>query len=301
MSDISLHVLDELTAELSTSIQKLMNDAANADGAHPFSESVLIQLRHQSPARHVLAFVDKELAGYAFVEHTEPAPKVELAVAPEFRRHGVGHTLLHHIAEKHPNIQLWAHGENTAAALLAESEGFHRVRTLFQMRRPLLAAIPEQSIANDFSLRPFNLTTDLEDWLECNAAAFAEHPEQGGWTERDIQLRMTEEWFDAQGFMVANHNNRMIGFYWTKVHDFAHLSSAEPVGEIYICGVIPEFQGKGIGSALVVTALKYLRKIGMTSAMLYVDTRDAKTVKLYEKLGFVTWDSDTLYTKDLTQ
>jgi mycothiol synthase len=101
--------------------------------------------------------------------------------------------------------------------------------------------------------------------------------------------------------MVAHHNNRMIGFYWTKVHDFAHLSSAEPVGEVYICGVIPEFQGQGIGSALVVTALKYLRKIGMTSAMLYVDTRDAKTVKLYEKLGFVTWDSDTLYTKDLTQ
>ena len=274
MSEIALHVLNELSSAQRALVEQLMIDAATHDGAHPFSESVLIQLRHSSSATHVLAMSGNELAGYAFVENSDPHPKVELAVAPSFRRHGVGHQMLHSIVEHHPDIQLWAHGENASAALLAESEGFHKVRTLFQMRRPLLSHIPDAELPAGIEVRTWDMARDLTEWLRCNTAAFADHPEQGTWTEADVRLRMSESWFDPAGFVVIYKDNRMIGYYWTKVHSFAHRPQADPIGEVYICGVIPEFQGQGIGSALIVSALKYLRKLGLTTAMLYVDSRD---------------------------
>ena len=33
--------------------------------------------------------------------------------------------------------------------------------------------------------------------------SFANHPEQGGWSEADLKVRVNEDWFDEKGFFVA--------------------------------------------------------------------------------------------------
>jgi mycothiol synthase len=91
---------------------------------------------------------------------------------------------------------------------------------------------------------------------------------------------MAQSWFDAEGFFVAWEGNTLVGSCWTKLHDGG-------VGEIYIIGVLPGWEGRGLGRALVALGLGYLaRSKDATEAMLYVESVNEAATKLYQSLGF---------------
>jgi mycothiol synthase len=304
MGELAVVVQPTLQERDVENINQLIRICTNADSAHPFSENVVLHLRHghEIQVRHLLAFRSGELVGYAHLDLSDrvQGPSAELAVHPDFRRHGVGRALLAGlIAESGaPSLRLWSHGESTSASALAHAFGFERTRTLWQMRRSLFAAVPEAVVPAGITFREFDVETDIPQWLECNARAFADHPEQGRWTEIDFSNRMTEKWFDPKGFIVAvDENQKMVGFHWTKIHPKTtnQIHEHEAIGEVYVVGVDPTWQGKSLGKALTIAGLKYLRDQGLNSAMLYVDSADERAINLYSNLGFMQWDSDTLF------
>jgi mycothiol synthase len=79
-------------------------------------------------------------------------------------------------------------------------------------------------------VRTFVPGEDDAAWLAANAAAFAHHPEQGSLTQRDLDDRKAEPWFDPAGFFLAFRGAELVGFHWTKVH------AAEGLGEVYVVG-----------------------------------------------------------------
>ncbi len=121
---------------------------------------------------------------------------------------------------------------------------------------------------------------DEEPWLELNNRAFAGHPENGAWDREVIDDRIAAPWFDPQGFRFAWRGTTLVGFCWTKLH-------SEDLGEIYIVGVAPESQRRGLGRALTLDGLWDLAdRQGATTAMLYVDAANTRGLRLYEGLGF---------------
>ncbi|NNC75826.1 MAG: GNAT family N-acetyltransferase, partial [Acidimicrobiia bacterium] len=80
-------------------------------------------------------------------------------------------------------------------------------------------------------------------------------------------------------FRLAWEGGRVAGFCWTKRH------SAD-LGEIHVIGVHPDYQGKGIGRAIVLEALWYLAGVGCDTGMLYVDVANGSALLLYQSLGF---------------
>ena len=66
------------------------------------------------------------------------------------------------------------------------------------------------------------------------------------------------------------------------------LDSESSMGEIYMVAVDPDFQGHGIGSALVEFALDWMKDAGMSMAMVETggDPGHAPARHTYEKLGF---------------
>ena len=304
----------------------LAEAVASVDGAYPLGEHVVLHLRHgDEAARHLLAEEahTRQLLGYAHLDTSDRAegPAAELAVGPDARRRGLGGLLLDElvrIADTQPGrMRLWAHGADTAAAHLAGARGFHRIRRLYQLRRSLYAPLPPAELPPDVRLRPFDADRDVAEWLDLNARAFANLPDQAGWTEADLRRRMAEPWFDAAGFLLAEGaDGRLVGFHWTKVHGHAdsahehpprehpgierphvdsHRHAHDPIGEVYVVGVDPGQRGRGLGRALTLAGLHHLRRTGLSTAMLYVDADNTAAISLYQSLGFATWDVDTLF------
>lgn len=302
--------VDRLDPETVAEVLDLAQAAADADGVYPMAEHVVLHLRHggDPPAVHLLARAgDRQLVGYAHVDTTDPVDgaAAELVVHPDARLRGLGRTLVREAldvaAEDDPRgrLRLWAHGDHPAAAMLAQSLGFTRTRVLHQLRRSLFAPIPAPQLPAGVQLRSFQPGLDDRAWLALNAEAFADHPEQGRWTEEDLAARLAEPWFDPAGFLLAvrEEDGRLLGFHWTKVHGDGNAHHHAPVGEVYVLGVAPDAYGMGLGTALTLAGLRYLRGRGLEQAMLYVDESNRAAMALYTRLGFAHWSVDVTFAR----
>ncbi|MFF8959316.1 mycothiol synthase [Streptomyces sp. NPDC014894] len=286
---------EELTAEQAGAVLDLLAEAAENDGTQAVSEQGRLRLRggRRDGVRHLLLTVDGQLAGYAQLEDVDPveAPAAELVVHPSQRGRGHGRALGNALlAASGKRLRVWAHGGRSAARHLAQVLGLTLFRELRQLRRPLQPLdIAEPVLPPGVTVRAFVPGQDDAAWLAVNAAAFAHHPEQGSLTQRDLDDRKAEEWFDPEGFFLAERDGEIIGFHWTKTH------AAERLGEVYVVGIRPDAQGGGLGKALTATGLRHLAARGLPTAMLYVDADNTAAVTVYERLGFTTHEVDLMY------
>ncbi len=173
------------------------------------------------------------------------------------------------------------------------AEGWVRVRTLHQMRRPLPLPADLVDGTRRIDVRPFT-DDDIEQFLAVNNRAFSWHPDQGGWTAAQVHERQREPWFSAEGFLLHDGDDGVVdGFCWTKVHP---ATEDDPVlGEIYVIAADPSTSGTGLGRALTVAGLEHLSGLGIDTGMLYVEADNDAAVSLYERLGFEVHHSDAAY------
>ena len=305
-----VEVVGTLGADELAAVAALVEAATEVDGVRPLSEHAMLHLRYGGDAlvRNLMVYEDGELAAYGHLDPTDLASgaSAEVVVHPGRRGAGLGRLLVQAALDTVPDgrLRLWAHGDHPAAAALAASMGFTRVRALWQMRRSLYAALPRVPTPDGVTVRTFSPGVDDDAWLRLNAEAFRDHPEQGTWTSEDLQRRMAEPWFDPAGFFLAERDGRLVGFHWTKVHggtagdDSAVDHGHEAIGEVYVVGVAPSEHGRGLGKALTVVGLQHLRQRGLPDAMLYVEADNRAAVRLYTGLGFTRWETDVMFSRE---
>jgi ribosomal protein S18 acetylase RimI-like enzyme len=107
---------------------------------------------------------------------------------------------------------------------------------------------------------------------EAFGRAFGKSPWPADWDSFDE--------FDEKGAFVAEdaRTNETVGYVLSfRRHDYGYIS---------VVAVVPEYQRKGVGFALVATAIRYLRGLGLETIRIdaYVDSPPA--VNLYLKVGF---------------
>ena len=297
--------LKQLTPALQEQVLSLIETAQDFDNTPAIAEHVLLHLRHggDKADSHLVIQKDNQVIGYAHLDKTDQVagPSVELVIHPDHRGSSIGSELLKSAIDVCGNkIRLWSHSDLPQARALAQANNFIKVRTVIQMSKDLVEVSP---INCDYEIRSFLPDLDNKAWLTLNNQAFTNHPEQGNWSEADLSIRLNEDWFDEKGFFVAQDKDQLIGFCWTKIHGgHSHSHSTgedhhdhEPIGEIYVTAVSNKYVGNGIGKALTITGLNYLKYQGLNSAMLYVDEDNQAAFNLYKSLGFVESGKDVMY------
>lgn len=322
---LTISAATSLGADELAAITELVRVAAGEDGFTALNEAALLHLRHPRDAVvHVLARSGEELVGYAQLEShgrdqqiasarqsvsplNESFSTSQLVVHPGHRRVGVGAALLAKVlALTTSPLRLWAMGNTPAARALAASGQLVAVRELLIMTRSLSEPVARPRLPGETTVRTFVVGQDEQRWLEVNARAFRDHPEQGQLTRADLDDRMSESWFDPAGFFLAVRRGapapepaaaddvdattpeRIVGFHWTKQHPGR-------LGEVYVLGVEPSAGGDGLGKALLAYGLQHLQERGNTSVQLYVEAGHTRAVSLYAGYGFTVASRDVMY------
>ena len=300
-----LHLTDDPGPAVLAAVGALLDRAAVVDLSPPLNEAALLALKHpgRGDTRHLVALRGDDPVGYAQLAADGTG---QLVVDPLNRRQGVGALLVRSLLEaaRRDAVQLrvWALGDSPAAQALAARTGLAPMRTLLVMRRPLVD-LPEPVVPDGIVITTFRSGLDEQAWLRVNARAFAHHPEQGGMTLRDLELREAEDWFDSAGFLLAwrtagDGSQTLLGSHWTKVHPAGEVAD-EAVGEVYVLGVDPDAQGLRLGRALTDLGLAHLRGQGLSDVLLYVEEDNTTAVALYEKSGFTRFAVDVQWHREI--
>ncbi|WP_046319182.1 mycothiol synthase [Mycobacterium sp. UM_Kg1] len=285
-----------LTADQQRQVRELIAAAGEHDGVAPVGEQVLRELA-AARTEHLIVADGAVAVGYLNLAAGDAIPMAELVVAPPARRRGLGTAMARAaLARTGGQTRFWAHGTLPAARATAQALGLVAVRELLQMRRSL-RGVPQPAIPPGVSIRSYAGPADDAELLRVNNAAFAWHPEQGGWTADDLAQRRTEAWFDPGGLFLAFDGPTLLGFHWTKIH--RGKPGAESAGEVYVVGVDPAAQGRGLGRVLTEVGLVYLAErladVDSAIVLLYVEADNTAALRTYEQLGFAVYSVDTAY------
>lgn len=276
---------DLLTGEAAlAAIEGVRRACRRTDGGDPLDEAAILRLKN-----HGLDGTQAWVTADGFALRHDGV--VDLAVAPDARGNGLGGALVAAALTADGLVTAWSHGDDPAARALASRHGARRVRELWVMRRPSTAPLPALDVPADIVIRGYAGPDDIDPLLAVNAAAFAEHPEQGALDGAGFAERAAESWFDPAGLLMAfaqdgSGKDELLGFHWTKRHDRAN-------GEVYVVGVSPSAQGRGLGRLLTLAGLHHLTDRGVAEIHLYVESDNTAARRTYEGLGFTHADQDT--------
>jgi mycothiol synthase len=300
-----LQHLNHLSKSQQESVLALIKAAHDFDGTPAIAEHVLLHLHHggDKSDSHLVIEKDGQLIAYAHLDTTDlvAGPSVEAVVHPQHRGKGLGTLILKEaIKICGDRTRIWSHGDLPPAKAIAASLKLERLWSNLLMNKPIGEIQP---VTPKYTIRTFIPGLDNQAFLALNNKVFADYPDQGGWSEDDLKVRLNEDWFEKEGFFVAEDKGKLIGFCWTKIHG-AHTHSHNgkdddhghgALGEIYVLAVSPDYKGQGVGRDLTITGLNYLKYQGLNNVMLYVGVENKPAFNLYKSLGFNEFGSDVMY------
>jgi GNAT superfamily N-acetyltransferase len=236
-------------------------------------------------------------------------------VRPDWRRHGVGGALLGasqarlrrlalaRQAETGPvPVHLRAmvdEGERATVAMLAH-DGYDRVRTVFDMVRPNLEALPDPTLPPGIDVRPAR----REDALAIFHAANEAMRDHWGWAPRSDERLVRSLEHPLMGqldvWQVAWEGDQVVGGVLGYINAAENVEYGRRRGYTERIFTRRPWRGRGVAKALIARNLRQFAQRGMTEAALSVDAENGSgALRLYESVGFRAVHRAYLYERPL--
>jgi mycothiol synthase len=265
-----------------------------ADGGLPLAATEPFVRRHylhESPRATIGAFdASGRLVASAAVQpaHTDDEYRAAIVgqVYPAERGRGLGRfliswsvaragALLADCPAKQPRVlHLLTEGLTATSERLYARYGFARQFAEDVMRRDLREPLPEAPLPPEIALTTWTPAL-AQQFFEAYDSSFRDRPGYPAWSaEQWITWVAGDEEFRPELSLLATHGQHPAGFI---------VCSDEWIVQV---GTRPEWRGRGLGSALVVEALRRWRAAGGERMLLDVNANNPSAARVYVQLGF---------------
>ncbi|MGD8505236.1 MAG: GNAT family N-acetyltransferase [Candidatus Bathyarchaeota archaeon] len=228
-------------------------------------------------------------------------------VAPESRRKGIGKALVEKAIKSlkergMEQVEAWTEQDKVACKSLYESMGFQVTRVFSEMRRELENIPSNIGEHKEVEMRAMEVNMDdikLLNWLENES--FKEHFNFRPQTIEETKFFVENRpWCDIAEYFFAYLDDKPVGHVGVGIDTKFIKHKGIKRGWIMTIGVLKPLRKQGIGTTLMLHALKFLKSKGMKEADLGVDdSNPTKAIELYDKVGFKLIKKDVTYHKTI--
>lgn len=245
--------------------------------------------------------------GYAAIYRGEDSDFgwLDMLVHPDHRNRGIGTALYEQslqFAHDKQCSKLYF-GISSRYNLLqefTERRGFTLDRYSWTMRLNKDTPVVAPSYPEGITTRRMVLGQDEQLFTDIRNTTFADHFGSVTRTLEDT-IHVTEEsGFHPDGLIFAYDGERIVGYCWAVVWPDEVERRGEKVGWIENLGTIPEYRSRGLGRALLLDGIAWLREQG-DYVELGVEGKNANALNLYTSTGFVQRDCWVDMVKLLTE
>jgi GNAT superfamily N-acetyltransferase len=298
-SEAADQAMREVTADfIATAYQHLSN-------CDPYRDIIFVEVAGEMIGYSRGWWQDESFTGRLYVHNG--------FLVPEWRRQGIGHTMLHwmeerlrEIAATHPKkitkfFQVNVSQFQKGTAIMLERSGYQPTRYFYEMVRPTLDDIPDFPLPDGLEIRAVLPDHYRAIWKSVDETS------QDEWgykkpTENDYQEWMSSPQFQPNLWQVAWDiaTNQIVGQVLTFIHWDENKQFKRKRGYTEGIGVDRSWRRRGLARALISRSLHAQKAAGMTESALVADSESISGVtKLYESCGFKIVKCDTIYRKPM--
>jgi mycothiol synthase len=205
-------------------------------------------------------------------------------VDPGHERKGAGRQLLAWAEARARKARRTCHrqlvaGGNERGQMLLAAAGYRKVRSVIQMARALDPPPEPSAIPGGVRLHQLDVTADGRAIHAADAAAFGDNADY-----REMSFEsFSGEHLSGPGLepafsRVARRGDAVAGFTVCRRHP-------DDVGYVDLLAVVPGERGRGLGTALLLTAFADFAAAGLREARLDVASDNPRGLRLYERGG----------------
>ena len=215
-------------------------------------------------------------------------------VRPDLRNKGIGTYLIRWgqvqaqalLAGVNANpwvMQVVTESLTESAHKLYQAHGFEKVFKSLVMRRDLRLPVAGRPLPRDVTITSWQPEL-AEQFFQAYDAAFRERPGFPGWSAAEWIARVTANDLRPEWSLLARASGVQLGFVIGNID----LTTVPPGGFVWQIGVIPAQRRRGLGSALMVEAMRRMQAAGAASVQLTVNVNNPGAIDTYTQLGFIT-------------
>ena len=263
---------------------------------HPAPEDVILRWKRRNidpiydvqvvdgPGGSLAAFVQAGL----FKDGT-PRLSFEVAVHPRLRRQGIGSALFETVLARAqragvsnittPVYSLPGDAPGDSMSWLKHRD-FRSQHSYWQMRLDNIEQSAKPVWPQGIGVRRFtDLERDPPIWADLIIKAFNESANAPG-----VLAQLKEPGVSPDGYFFALDlsTGQEVGTSRARVDTLG----GDQIGYIGTVGVLPQYRGRGIATAMLAQTLDYLLGLGIKSATLFVEDHNRNARRLYDKLGW---------------
>jgi mycothiol synthase len=166
-----------------------------------------------------------------------------------------------------------------------KKRGHELERWFWDMQLPAEQPIEPASMPEGFVTHTFVPDQDEELVTHVRNVTFADHYGSAQRTVEEMIYHTKQPDFHADGVFFAFDGDKIAGFCYTTRDQREWERRDETVGHIQLLGVMPEYRGRGLGRALLLVGVNYLRQY-VSLVELGVEGKNETALALYESAGF---------------